>query len=417
MPDARVAYLVKRFPRLSETFILGEFLELRRLGLDLVLYALDDPQERVVDRAAAALVPEVRYLHGPGSRTRSWVRLAWGAVASALRHPVGALRVALEVVAIHRCSAASLRHAVEGMWLARDLRRRGTTRLHAHFAHSPAVVAHMCRLAGGPVFGITAHAKDLYTTPADRLRRRLRAADVVLTCTHANARHVQDAVDPHTTVHVVHHGIDVARFSPAGRCPQPGVILTVGRMVPKKGYDDLLDAVAHLHADGAGAQWEIIGSGPLREPLEREMRRRGVADRVVFRGAQPQDAVLAAYRRAAVFALAPVVLDDGDRDGIPNVLVEAMACGVPVVATRVSGVPELITDGVDGLLVPPHDPEALAAALRRILGDAALATRLGAAARCTVAERFDRRRNALRVAALVADWTYAETAQDRTVAA
>jgi len=396
----KIAYLVKRFPRLSETFVLGEYLEVRRQGVDTVLYALMDPDETIIQPAARALVSEVTYLHDVGQRTWSWARLLRGAAAQAVAHPLRALRVVWAIVSVHR-SRPGVRHGVEGLWLARDLRRRGIDHIHAHFAHSPAAVAYMAHLAGGLPFSFTTHAKDLYTTLPRNLRIRIRAASFVVTCTEANADHIHRTLETASTpVHVVHHGVDLTRFTPRGRCPVPGRLISVGRVVEKKGFDDVLSAVALLRAKGFQVRWEVYGSGPLRDGLRARATSLGVADSVILHGARVQDEILAAYRSAAAFVLAPVVLDNGDRDGIPNVLVEAMACGVPVVATRVSGIPELVEEGTNGLLVQPRQPDQLAAALARVLGDPEFAAALGDAGRRTVEQRFDRGRTTTRLVEL-----------------
>lgn len=390
---ARIAYLVKRFPRLSETFVLGEFLELRRQGADAVIYALSDPQEHVTHAAAAALVGEVTYLHDPRSPVRSWCRLVGGAAVQAVTHPRRALRLLWEVAVVLRCRAG-IRHGIEGLWLARDLRRRRIAHVHAHFAHSPAAVARLGFLAGGPAYSFTAHAKDLYTTPVRSLRDRAAMARFVVTCTEFNGAHLRGLLGSATSpIHVIHHGVDLSRFTPGARQPIVGQVLTVGRLVPKKGHDDLLTAVAALHQRGMPVRWEVYGSGPVRGALEARVDCLGLTRFVVFHGACPQHEILRAYRSAALFALAPIVLEDGDRDGIPNVLVESMACGIPVVATRVSGIPELVHDGINGILVEPRNPSALADAVACLLSDPAMTAAFGRAARRAVEERFDVRSN------------------------
>jgi glycosyltransferase involved in cell wall biosynthesis len=395
--STRVAYLLKRFPRLSETFVLNEMLELQRQGVALRIYALMDPLEKQVDPEALRLRTQVVYLHDPRRRLRSWVRLIGGAALQALAHPLGALRVAWTLATVHR-SLPSFRHALEGLWLARDLRRNGIEHLHAHFIHSPAAVGYLAFLAGGPRFSVTAHAKDLYTTLPRNLRIRARAARFVITCTGFNAAHLAEIVP--AAIHVVYHGIDLQRFSPDRSLVQPHRILSVGRLVPKKGFQDLVDALALLQKKGHRIHADVYGGGPLRDELESSAARFGLEGRVTFHGARLQDEILAAYRRAAVFVLAPVVTNDGDRDGIPNVLVEAMASGVPVVATRISGIPELITDGIDGLLVSEHDPAALAGAIERLLIDSELADRLGRTGRVRVERDFDLVANTRRLRAL-----------------
>jgi glycosyltransferase involved in cell wall biosynthesis len=249
---------------------------------------------------------------------------------------------------------------------------------------------------------MTAHAKDLYTTLPRNVRIRSQAARFVVTCTQFNAAYLAGILgEAHRVpIHVLYHGTDLQRFSPDRSAVEPRRILSVGRLVPKKGFPDLVRALALLRARGVPIRTDIYGGGPLREELEALGRQLGLDGELAFHGARLQDEIVAAYRRAAVFALAPVVTDDGDRDGIPNVLVEAMASGVPVVATRISGIPELITDGVDGLLVPDHDPAALAEAVERVLRDPELADRLGQAGRRRVAPHFDLARNTRRLRAL-----------------
>jgi glycosyltransferase involved in cell wall biosynthesis len=386
----RIAVLVKRFPRLSETFVLNEFLELRRQGLDLRLYALMDPKEPLVHPAAAELVPEVEYLHDPSRSLHSWSRLIGGAARQAAAHPRAALRVAWCWLSAHR-SRASLRHAVEGLWLAADLRRQGIDHLHAHFAHSPAAVAQMAYLAGGPPYSFTAHAKDLFTMPRVYIARRAETARFVVTCTAAGGDYLRPMLRGAATsrLHVLHHGTDLRRFNPNQRSPEPGRIISIGRLVPKKGFADLIEALRLLAQRGTNFRCEIFGTGPLREGLEKAVSNVGLGDRVTFHGARLQDVLIDAYRRACVLVLAPVMTEDGDRDGIPNVLVEAMACSVPVVSTRLSGIPELIDDGINGLLVGPGEPEALATAIERLLTDTALTQTLGLAARRKVEAGFD----------------------------
>jgi glycosyltransferase involved in cell wall biosynthesis len=402
MSAIRVAYLVKRFPRLSETFVLNEFLEVRRLGLEISIFALMDTGEKVVHPAARELVAEVRYLTLAGKPWSSRWRLLCGAVAQLATHPRGLLRVVWALLSVHR-SMQSLRHAFEGAWLARELRRRRVDHLHAHFAHSPAAVAYMARLAGGPPFSFTAHAKDLYTTLPRNLAIRANAARFVLTCTDFNGRFLRELLpEVSTPIQVIHHGADLRRFNSSGRQPKPGLILSVGRLVPKKGYPLLIQGLQLVEQAGLEFRCEIYGGGPMREELDSMVRARGLASRISFHGARPQDELVRAYARASLFVLAPVVVADGDRDGIPNVLVEAMASGVPVVSTRISGIPELIEDGANGLLVEPGDAAGLAEAIKRLLINPQLASRLAAAGRLTVQRDFDLAVNSRRVANVLA---------------
>lgn len=417
MSEIRVAYLVKRFPRLSETFVLNEFLEVRRLGVRAVLFALMDPGEQVVHPAARELASEVRYVTLAGRPWYSSWRLLGGAAAQAATHPRGLLRLLWALASVHR-SMPSLRHAVEGAWLARELRLMGVGHLHAHFAHSPAAVAYMAFLAGGPPFSFTAHAKDLYTTLPRNLVIRAKAARFVLTCTRFNGRFLDDLLrGVPTPIEVVHHGTDLRRFTSSRSKADPGLIVSVGRLVPKKGYPVLIQALQLVAAEGAAFRCEIYGGGPMREELATMARAAGLEPTISFHGARSQDEIAAAYARASLFAIAPVVVADGDRDGIPNVLVEAMAMRVPVVSTRISGIPELIDDGVNGLLVKPGDAAALAHAITRLLLEPGLASRLGSAGRRKVEREFDLTVNSRRVAEMLVGAPMAEQKTSESVVA
>jgi len=265
---------------------------------------------------------------------------------------------------------------------------RGVTHLHAHFAHSPAAVAEIASMISGIPFSFTAHAKDLYTTPTGHVARRANKARFVVTCTSANREYLANAsgIAPETIV-LAHHGVDVDRFAQASKsCRVAGRILTVGRLVPKKGHTVLIDALRIVAGRGIPFEWRVVGGGPLRDELHAAAQRAGIADRVAFVGARPQDEIVYEYAQASIFALTPLVLDDGDRDGIPNVLREAMATGVPVLTAAISGIPELVTDGRTGWLVPPRDPIAIADVLSVALTDEQTRDRVGRAGQAWVDE-------------------------------
>jgi glycosyltransferase involved in cell wall biosynthesis len=273
--------------------------------------------------------------------------------------------------------------------------------LHGHFCHGVATITWFASRLSGIPFSFTAHAKDIYQAelnPGVLLERKLAAARFVATCTCSNAgvlqlRHAR----PHE-VHTIYHGLDTDYFAPA---PQPAaaalpMILAVGRFVEKKGFDQLIEACAQLKRKGLRFGCTIVGErGNAFESIRDLIRARGLADTVRLHGPVAQDALREIYRAAHVFALPCQVMEDGDRDGFPNVLAEAMAMGVPVVSTSISGIPEMIDDGVHGLLVEPRDPGALAAALRRVLTDAPLHAALARAGRARICERFDSRRTTL----------------------
>jgi glycosyltransferase involved in cell wall biosynthesis len=229
------------------------------------------------------------------------------------------------------------------------------------------------------------------------LRHKLSAARVVFTCTQYNVAHLR-RLSAHVgaiRVQQAYHGTSLERFpfGPYARS-QPPLVLAVARLVEKKGLEDLIRASALLRDRGLQFSCHIVGDGVLGPSLRQLIHRLDLDRIVTLDGAVDQDEVVAWYRRATVLALPCRVARDGDRDGIPNVLVEAAACGVPIISTPVSGIPELIVDGESGLLVPPRDPAALAQAIERMVHSVDLRQRVRANARKRVEQTFDVRRNA-----------------------
>ena len=420
-----VAYVLKGYPRISETFIASEIYRLERLGVPLALYVLKAPDEpehhRVVDLIdtvpqylpETASITDARLLRWLAGNARPFVAPL---TRVARRRPGGlarsAARAAAQAVRARRRPLSWPRRIYVKEWLYavaladRVLAAGDVRHLHAHFAHGSTTVTWLAATVTGLPFSFTGHAKDLYTeelNPAGLLARKTAAATFVVTCTHANREHLR-ALGTATPVHVVHHGLstdftDLVAGAPDRTPPAGLTVLGVGRLVPKKGFDTFVEACAVLHLAGVPFTAVIAGEpGPHGDVVRGLVERHDLGDVVRLVGPQSPAALLGLYRRATVMTLACRVTDDGDRDGIPNVLVEAMACGTPVVSTAVSGIPELVEDGVTGLLVPPDDPEALAAAWRRVADDPALASRLSAAGRRTVLDRFDGDRLAARLA-------------------
>lgn len=402
-PKAVIAYLLKRYPRLSETFILHEILELERQGVDLRLFSIMNPNEQVVHAEVARVRAPVQYLP-----------VGWQAVGPLLRAhltlvtraPRRYLRV-VRYILTRRRHRSTIKHFVRAGWLARELEKVGATRLHAHFAHGPASVAHFVHLLTGLPFSFTAHAKDIYTSPPNLLAVKMRAAQFVVTCTDYNARYLADLIVGEKPIQRIYHGVDLRLFTPSG-CSAPDdrpdearSILAIGRLVEKKGFPTLIEACRLLRAEGYDIRLRIVGDGPMKGALSRQIEESGLAEHVTLLASRSQRELLALYRAAELFVLPCVVAENGDRDGIPNVLVEAMSLGVPVVSTTVSGIPELVIDGRTGLLVPPHDPRALATALARFLDDPPLRARLAAEARRHVTTEFDLATNAARLKALL----------------
>jgi glycosyltransferase involved in cell wall biosynthesis len=302
-----------------------------------------------------------------------------------------------------------LKELLQAVALSDHLREsRDVRHLHAHYAHGSATVAWLASLITGIPFSFTAHAKDVYSdelNPAGLLRRKLTAARFAVTCTGAGAEHLR-AVAPQERVHVVYHGLndDLARL--AHRAPRNGSrngslrLLGVGRLVEKKGFDVFVEACAELRRRDIPFAATIAGpDGPHGPAIRNLIAEHGLEEALSLAGPLSQRELFDEYTRADALCL-PCRVVGTDRDGIPNVLVEAMACGTPVVTTGISGIPELVSDGVNGLLVEPDDPTAIASAIARLDSDRRSAERLGSAARATVRERFDGDRLAGRLAEL-----------------
>ena len=391
-----VVYVLKRYPRLTETFILNEIRAMERLGERLHIFSLLPPEPP----PHHPMVAEVRAtVHAPPDGWRAKARVFAGAhlrmLGSVPLRYLGTFMLALGRTLSSRHPISLWRQFARAGVLAEMCRRQGVRHIHAHFANAPTSVAHFAHRMSGIPFSFTAHAKDIYLSRPAILRRHLRAAEFVATCTAYNAeflRRIAPRLQPQR-IHLVYHGIDLQNFAAADACApryrRRARILAVGRLVPKKGHEDLIAACAVLRDQGVDFECEIVGSGPLLDALRAEIGRHALADRVVLSGPMTHRELIVRYREADLFVLAPRIAEDGDRDGIPNVIAEAMAVGVPVVATDVSGIPELVRHGYTGLLAPSQDPRALAAQIKRLLEDRQLGTQLARAARELLRREFD----------------------------
>jgi glycosyltransferase involved in cell wall biosynthesis len=286
----------------------------------------------------------------------------------------------------------------------RELQGRGdpVTHIHSHFAHDPTLLGLLAHRLTGLPFSFTAHARDLYQISAPALVGRTREASAIVTCCQANVDYIDRVTGGvGSPVHLIYHGADLGLFQPAPRLEAHAIplIVSVGRLVEKKGFDDLLRACALLAARGHKFRCEIYGDGPCLGELRALCDRLELTETVDFCGPRTERELARVYQRADVFALASRITVDGDRDGLPNVLVEAMACGLPVVSTSVGGIAELVHHNTNGLLTAASDHEAIAGCLQRLLDDAEGRVRLGAAAARTAAN-FDTRHAAARLAEL-----------------
>lgn len=372
----RVAFILKGYPRLSETFIAQEIAALEARGLAIDIVSLRHPTDRLRHPVHDAIKAPLRYLpeYLKDEPARVW---------RAFLHCRGLPGFNIAFASWRRDwrrdrTSNRVRRFGQAMVLAAEL-PKDTTWLHAHFIHTPASVARYAALLTGLPWSVSAHARDIWTSPDWEKAEKLADCRWAVTCTAANAAHL-GALAPAGRVELIYHGLDLSRFDPppARAANSTPVILSVGRLVPKKGYSDLLEALALLPT---GLPWRFvhIGGGPLKDGLRAEAARLGIASRINWLGAQSQGEVIQHYRSSDLFVLACKIDHDGDRDGLPNVLVEAQSQGLACISTRVSAIPELIDEGATGLLVEPGSATQLAQAITTLLRDPAQAAALGTA--------------------------------------
>jgi len=382
-----IAVVLKGYPRLSETFIAKEILGLERRGLALGIWSMRHPTDRHVHPVHAEIGAKVTYLPEYLYQAPARVLRAWGVA----RHLPGYAKARTAWLADLRRDPTSNRGRRFGQALVLAAELPAETRaIYAHFAHTPGSVARYAALMRGIPFALSAHAKDIWTTPDWELSEKLADSAFAVTCTGSGHAHLATLAPP-GRVELVYHGLDLQGWpAPPDRAGRTGPvqIVSVGRAVAKKGFSDLLAALARLPES---ADWRLthIGGGELLDGLKRQADGLGIAARIAWLGQRPRPEVLDAYRAGDVFALASRIAADGDRDGLPNVLMEAQSQGLACVATRVSAIPELIEDGITGLLAEPGDVVGLGAALERVVLDAALRLKLGAAGAARLRERFD----------------------------
>ena len=402
---ARVGYYLWRFPLFSETFIQREILALCRGGLDVIVFADGVQDESLWDATARSLAASTHYLHPrprrrmlalTGRYLRRHPRLFLNLLAFTIGHRYGP----------HKSLDLDLDVFSQAINLAGHLEKAGVTHLHSPWANTSAFIALLAaRLVsdqGTPItYSVQARASaDLFRTGARLgLAERLGYASFIITGCQFNARFIRSQLPPgsQSPIHVIYEGLDPAQFEPPPREPgahYPVKLLTVARMIEEKGLAYLLQALHALKASGRSFHCEIAGpaepaAAQYHQALLALCEALGLQDVLTFLGPLPFDQVLNRYAAADIFVLPSVVAASGGRDVTPNVLLEAMAMSLPVVSTNMTGIPELVTHGESGLLVPPRNVPALAQALARLIDDPLLRRSLGAAGRQRIQEHFD----------------------------
>lgn len=398
-----IVFVLKGYPRLSETFIAQEIATLEKQRVPINIVSLRHPTDRERHPVHEEIKAPVRYLpeylhQEPLRVLRAWLQQR--------RRPTYRRARATWWRDFKRGPFRNrLRHFGQAIVLANEL-DADTRHLHAHFLHTPASVTRYAAILTDLPWSCSAHAKDIWTTPDWEKAEKLGEMEWLVTCTEVGRSHLAALAPDEERVELVYHGLDLDRFAalerPATRkdgsnAADPLTILSVGRAVPKKGYDVLLRALGQLPEE-IHWRFEHIGGGAVLSALKEQASRLGLADKITWHGPRAQQAVLDASRRADIFVLASRIAEDGDRDGLPNVLLEAQSQGLPCISTRVSAIPELIVDEETGLLVPQEDASALAAALERMITDPPMRHRLGQAGFARVREMFAHEDGARRIA-------------------
>jgi colanic acid/amylovoran biosynthesis glycosyltransferase len=402
--NLKVAYILHRFPHYTETFILREMIWMRDHDVDVEIFSLLPPRQdhEVVHEQSKRLLPYVHYsplfsiqivgallyflFSKPGNLVRALIRL----VRQTIHEPNLMLRMLFLFPKI--------------VYFARQMQELGIDHIHAHFAWMEGLAAGVVKDLLGITFTIHPHAFGLFSRDQRDVRAELENASQIVTISDYHRRYIANLspVIQESDVEIVYCGIEMDTMRPPAHRPQndPIVITSVGRMIEKKGFEYLVEACAILAKRGINFECRIVGRGPLQDLLQSRIEEYGLQDQIILVGVLEQADVVKLYQGSDLLALACVVAKDGDRDGIPVVLMEAMACGLPVVSTVTSGIPDLVVDGENGFLVPARDAEAFADAMERLIADESLRTELGANARQAIEDKFQIGHNAAKLAGI-----------------
>jgi glycosyltransferase involved in cell wall biosynthesis len=424
-----VGYLMSRFPKLTETFVLYEMRAVEQLGVRVEVFPLlraratgEHPEGRgllwkLVERLVPSRAPLVMHPEAVPYAARahyvpflSWpiLRANWRAFRRRPRRYLRTLAtLEAETLGSFNLLLGGLAIFPKAVFFGEEMRRLGVRHVHAHFANHPATAAWVISRISGIPYSFTGHGADLQVDQ-QMLARKVRDARAVVTISDYSRAFIGEHCGSASTrsVSVIRCGVDLATFPADGRTTgvhDPVELLCVGTFYEVKGHPQLIEACRLLVERGRRIRCRLIGEGPDRATLERQVREAGLEEVVVFEGPRPRDEVLAAMRCADSLVVPSIPTASGRREGLPVVLIEAMASRLPVVASAISGIPELVIDGVTGLLVPPRDPAAIADAVECLIDDAALRERLADAGRRAVESQFDLAKNAERLVGLFAD--------------
>ena len=399
-PSIKVGYVLKRYPRYSETFVVNEILAHEAVGLDIDIFALRPPCDSHFQNIISQVRASVTYIRKP----------VQGRVSHSLNSnaptPASYFWAELQEIALvipdfwSKLSFAAGERAstvYQAAWLAREVRLRQITHLHAHFGSVATSVTRLAAHFADVPYTFTAHAKDIFhnsVNPKD-MTRKIRDSAAVVTVSNYNVQYLQRVYGSVTSnVERIYNGLDLTQFAYASPQNRPPQIISVGRLVEKKGLSILVEACALLKQQGCDFHCQIVGTGELAGELKVHIEALGLVEQVCLVGARPQNEVFELLQQAAVFAAPYIIGKDGNRDGLPTVLLEAMALGTPCVGTDVTGIPELIRHEQTGLIVPQENASALASALQKLLENPSLRVKFATKARKLMESEFDIHTNA-----------------------
>ncbi len=417
-----IGFVLKGYPRVSETFIAQEIYELEQLGFDIHIFSLKEAREPERQpivakiRATVTYIPEFR----SGFSDSAFSEFL-NAFAGALKaNPLVLLQSFAKAVqqSLQNGNKDSIHLFFRACWLVNFISKNSNVRIahfHSHFAHTPTELTIFAAKLSKKKFSISAHAKDIYTLSKQELCRRINLSELIMTCTSYNYSYMRalNGVDKNK-IHHIYHGINLETFAPEGTKSQKPLsdttarseigsnaesefgsqskktlLLSVGRLVEKKGYPDIFVALKRLKEQQFDFNYDIYGDGTQLEELRALAQDLGLQQQIHFHRTTTHPQIIARMKQGGIFICGSRIGSDGDRDGVPNTLAEAMAMELPVVATAVSGIPEIVENEVSGLLVPERNAEALAKALIRLIEDPQLASRLGKSARLQIEKCFD----------------------------
>lgn len=370
-----LAYILKGYPRISETFISNEILLLEKLGMRMRLFPMRKPRENFSHDSVKQISAKVSYL--PTDLLANLPALLLANMSLAVKCPVRYAKALCHAgVRFSRTrKIATLKHLLQAGYMVNNhlLHEPEVVHLHGHFAHSPTSVTMFASMLSGLPFSFTAHAKDIYTSNREQLREKIRLAQFVTTCTQHNVDYLRNLADDISTpIHCIYHGIDLDLFQSEQHPYQshsPYTLLTVARMTEKKGLPTIYRALALLKQRGYTFHHTLIGDGDDRAETLSLITQLNLDDCCSWLGTQTHTEVLNHFKKSDLFVLGCEIAKNGDRDGIPNVLVESLAMGVPALSTTVSAIPEILINKKTGMTVPAQDSTAMADAIEKILTD------------------------------------------------